>query len=76
MSKLSNIFASVLGIDEAKVTPELSPENTPSWDSLNAIVLISEIEKAFNVRFDYDEVMAVRNFGDAMRLVSEKGGKI
>ncbi len=76
MSKLAHIFASVLGIDEAKVIPELSPENTPSWDSLNAIVLVSEIEKEFSVRFDYDEVMAVRNFGDALRLVSEKGGKV
>ena len=74
MSRLSNIFSSVLGIDETEIGPELSPDNTPSWDSLNAIVLVSEIEKAFNVHFDYDEVMAVRNFADAVKLVTEKGG--
>lgn len=74
MSKLTNIFSSVLGIEESAVGPELSPENTPSWDSLNAIVLISEIEKEFDIRFEYDEVMAVKNFADALKLVKEKGG--
>ncbi|KKU78007.1 MAG: phosphopantetheine-binding protein [Parcubacteria group bacterium GW2011_GWA2_47_7] len=76
MSRLTNIFASVLGIEEASVGAELSPENTPSWDSLNAIVLITEIEKAFNVRFEYDEVMAVKNFADAQKLTEVKGGDI
>lgn len=74
MSKLSGIFAAVLGIDESAVNPNMSPENTPNWDSLNAIVLVSEIEKAFNIKFTYDEVMAVKNFADAVRLINSKGG--
>lgn len=73
MSTLTHIFASVLGIDEAKVTPELSPHNTPSWDSLNAIILLTEIEKAFNTRFAYDEAMAIKNFADVIALVQSKG---
>lgn len=72
--KLRSIFASVLGLDESSITPELSPENTPTWDSLNAIILITEIEKAFGMKFDFDEVMAVKNYGDAMKLVESKGG--
>ena len=74
MSKLAAIFASVLGVPEGSITPETSPQNTPEWDSLNAIILITEIEKGFAIRFDFDEVMAVKNFGDAMRLVESKGG--
>jgi len=72
MDKLKKIFSSALGVDISKVTPELSPKNTPSWDSLNAIILITEIEKAFNVRFAYDEAMAVKDFGDAVALVKSK----
>lgn len=74
MSKLTKIFSSVLNIDEAKVTPELSPQNAGSWDSLNAIILITEIEKAFDIRFNYDEAMDVKNFADVARLVKSKGG--
>lgn len=71
--KLKTIFASVLGVDEVSITPETSPQNTPQWDSLNAIILITEIEKAFGIRFSYDEAMAVKNFGDAITLVGSKG---
>jgi acyl carrier protein len=72
METLKKIFSSVLGIEPDKITPELSPANTPSWDSLNAIVLITEIEKAFRVRFDYEEAMGVKNFGDVVLLVKSK----
>lgn len=75
MDILKNIFASVLGITLDRVVPELSPENTGSWDSLNAIVLITEIEKAFKVRFDYAEAMSVKNFGDVVELVRSKAPK-
>ena len=73
MSKLTHVFSSVLGIDEALVTPELSPENAPTWDSLNAIILLTEIEKAFNTRFAYEEAMEIRTFADVVALVLSKG---
>ena len=73
MSKLTNIFSSVLGVPEASVTPELSPQNTPTWDSLNAIILLTEIESAFDARFSYDEAMNIKNFGDVLTLVASKG---
>lgn len=73
MSALTHIFASVLGVEESAVIPELSPENTASWDSLNAIILLTEIEKAFGTRFEYEEAMAIKNFGDVCNLVASKG---
>ena len=73
MSILTRIFSSVLGLDEAAVTPTLSPESTPSWDSLNAIILLTEIEKALDTRFEYEEAMAIKNFGDVRALVASKG---
>lgn len=76
MDKLKTIFALVLGIEKESITPELAPENCPAWDSLNAIVLVTEIEKAFAIRFEFSEAMAVKNFGDAIALVKLKGGKL
>jgi acyl carrier protein len=72
MDPLKKIFVSVLGIPIEQISPALSPENTPSWDSMNAIVLITEIEKAFNIRFGYDEAMGVKNFGEVVALVKSK----
>ncbi|MFA5130045.1 MAG: acyl carrier protein [Patescibacteria group bacterium] len=72
MSKLTTIFSSVLGIDESAVIDTLAPSNAPSWDSLNAIILLTEIEKAFDVTFGMDEAMAVKNFADVKALVASK----
>ncbi|HVN26449.1 MAG TPA: acyl carrier protein [Candidatus Paceibacterota bacterium] len=71
-STLKKIFSSVLGISETAITGTTSPANTPSWDSMNAIVLITEIEKAFGVRFSYDEAMGVKTFADVIALVQSK----
>jgi acyl carrier protein len=72
VDRLKTIFASILGVPEESIHEETSPHNTPSWDSLNAIILITEIEKAFTIRFNFDEAMGVKNFGDAVRLVESK----
>jgi acyl carrier protein len=72
METLKKIFATVLGVPADQITDALSPENTPSWDSLNAIILVTEIEKAFGVKFGFDEAMAAKNFGDVVTLVKSK----
>jgi acyl carrier protein len=74
MSRLTHIFSSVLGISEAEVTPELSPETIAAWDSLNAIILLAEIEKTFAMKFSYEEAMSVKNFNDVMHLIASRGG--
>jgi acyl carrier protein len=73
MTKLTRIFSSVLGVDESKITNDLSPKNTSTWDSLNAIILLTEIEKAFSLNFDYSEAMDIKNFGDVTKLIESKG---
>ena len=73
MDTLKRIFASVLTVPEESLVDSTSPDNTPSWDSLNAIVLVTEIEKAFEVRFTFDEAMGVKNFGEVIALVRSKG---
>jgi acyl carrier protein len=73
MNKLKQIFASVLNIKIDQVVNELSPDNCAAWDSLNAIILVTEIEKGFNLKFSFDEVMGVKNFEDAVKLISSKG---
>ncbi len=73
MDTLKKIFSSVLNVPVSSITDALSPEIAEAWDSLNAIILLTEIEKAFKVKFTFDEAMAIRNFGEAVALVRSKG---
>jgi acyl carrier protein len=63
MNTLINIFASVLGIPKESVVSTLS----------NAIILVTEIEKAFSLSFTFDEAMSVKDFGGAVSLLTAKG---
>lgn len=73
MDTLKKIFSSVLNLSESAITNTLSPETAELWDSLNAIILLTEIEKAFKVKFTFDEAMAIKNFGEVVALVGSKG---
>ncbi len=46
----------VFGINETTLADSDSPETIPSWDSLNQIHLVMELEAEFNIEFDPDEI--------------------
>ncbi len=63
----------MLNLPESAIHDTLSPKEAESWDSLNAIILITEIENAFKVKFSFDEAMAIKNFSEVVTLVRSKG---
>ena len=62
--KLYSLLSNVLELDIADINEDLSPENTESWDSFNALVMVTELEETFNVSFTMDEVQSVKNVKD------------
>lgn len=64
LKKLYAILVRVLGVKENEITDSMSPSTVPTWDSYNALMLVSELESGFNVHFTMDEVVAVKNVGD------------
>ena len=74
--RLKLILSTVLKIDPDQITPESSPENIGSWDSFNGLMLVTELEKGFNVSFTIDEVMAVKSVGDIIESLRKHGVSI
>ena len=64
LDKLYSILAQVLGLDPKEISDSTSPETTETWDSFNGLVLVSELETKFKVKFTTEEVYAVKNVGD------------
>ena len=58
--KLVALLSKVLDIESGSISDDTSPENTASWDSFNALLLVSELESEFNVHFSMEEVYAVK----------------
>ncbi|MBO05808.1 MAG: acyl carrier protein [Candidatus Pacebacteria bacterium] len=69
--KVEEIIGKILNIDSTTIKDETSPENTSEWDSFNGLLLVSELEKNFNVKFDIEEIIAVKNVGDIKSILKK-----
>lgn len=69
--KLYDLLERVLEISRDKISDETSPINTPTWDSFNAIMMIVELEKASDVKFDMNDLVAVKNVRDIKNVLDK-----
>ncbi len=73
MKELKKILSSILDINEEIITDDLSPKDVEDWDSFNALMLVSELENAYNVKFTISEVVEVKNVGDIKKALTAHG---
>ena len=73
MITLKELVAKVLNIDKNILDDESSPETIPSWDSFNGLMMVSELENNFNVKFTISEVVAVKKFRDIKDALKRHG---
>ena len=73
MKRLKAILSKVFGIDENSITDQTSPDNLETWDSFNGLMLVSELEKEFNVKFTMEEVTSVKNVLDIKKSLKKHG---
>ena len=71
--KLYQIISKVFNVDNSKINDETSPENLEEWDSFNFYVLLNEVEKEFNIKFDIDETLEIKKIGDFKSLLQKRG---
>lgn len=70
--KIKSLCKVVFEDDGLDITLETTPQDVEMWDSLAHIVLISEIEGAFNVKFKLDEMQKAHNIGELVCIVESK----
>jgi len=70
--KVLKIAAEVFKIPMETVSLSASPEETPGWDSLNHLNLITAAEKHFHVQFGIHEMMEVRSLATLVQILSQK----
>lgn len=69
MGKFEKIMAEVLGIEPGQINDETSPLNTPSWDSMNGLLIVTEMEKGYDMKFTIDEVMSIKSAGHIKEIL-------
>lgn len=71
--KLKEILAKVLLIDESKISDEMSRKTVKEWDSMAHLMLVSEIESAFEITMDDDDIMEIQTIADIKKTLQKMG---
>lgn len=70
--KIIEIMKSVFGTDAIDTATDQS--NCEKWDSLRHLNLIVELEDAFDMEFEPEEIAEMRSFADVKRVIEDKQG--
>jgi len=76
MEKLTQIHRKILKKPELVLHDELTARDVDTWDSLAHLTLIIAIEQSYNIRFESEEIILIRNIGDMKTLLCAKGVEI
>ncbi len=71
--RLTEVFRDFFDDDEIELDEETTAEDIDDWDSLNHITLIAAVEGEFNVRFTMGEVSGMKNVGEMVKIIMERG---
>lgn len=72
LNDLGLIFQEVLKRDNIVLAIETTAQDVEGWDSLTNMQLISRIEKKFNVRFTFRDIVKLKNVGDICSAIQTK----
>ena len=70
--KIKEILVSILGHENFEMVDELEAKNVDGWDSLSHMMIITEIEKKFEIQFKLKELNKLNNLGSLLKLISSK----
>jgi acyl carrier protein len=73
IKKLKTILAKVLLIDESKISDEMSRKTVKEWDSMAHLMLVSELESAFEVTMDDEDIMEIQTVADIKKTLQKLG---
>lgn len=72
VDKLTPVFRKVFADKSLVLTEELSAPDVENWDSLSHMLLISEVENEFAIKFKLKDLNKMANVGDMISIIGSK----
>ena len=72
VEKLTITFRTVFKLDSLVLYPELTANDVEAWDSLSHMLLITEIENAFSIKFKLKDLNKMQNIGNMIEIINSK----
>ncbi len=73
--KLKDIFQNIFEDDKIELTDDLSAKDVENWDSLTHMILITEVEEKFEIKFSLKDLNQLEDVGNLIQIISIKTEK-
>lgn len=70
--RLTPIFRDVFEDDTLTLSPAMTADDVPGWDSLNHIRLVLQIQKEFGIKLSAAQTVNLNNVGELVALIGAK----
>ena len=70
--KLKNILAETLEHTNFEITDALTAKDVDGWDSLSHMIIITQIEKEFGIKFKLRDLNKLNNVGALIDIIQTK----
>ena len=74
--KYEDIFMNSFSIEKDKLNEELVYESVPEWDSVGHMGMIAELEDAFNIELETDDIIDFSSFEKGKEILGKYDIKI
>jgi len=69
--KYSEVFMKVFEIGEEQLNENLIYTSIPQWDSIGHMAMIAELEEAFDIMMDTEDVIEFSSYHKGMELLKK-----
>ena len=74
-AQVQEVFKTSFNIDPRLVTMETKASDIPGWDSMGHLSLASNLEQAFKISLDVDDMMEMESVREILRILQTKLAK-
>jgi len=72
LPKIQKAFSDSFGVEAATIDLNTAPGGVPGWDSMGHLTLATNLEQAFGLSFDVDELMEMETVAAIVRIIQGK----
>ena len=69
LEKYNNAFVQVFGAKAEELNDDYGKETVGEWDSVHQLSLIAELEEAFDIMFDPEDIMEMTSYANGKALL-------
>ena len=73
LEKYKRIFEEIFDVDESALDDHFTFKEVDSWDSMTHLSLISELEDAFEVMFETEDILHFGGFMNGIEILKRYG---